>query len=74
MTIPIEVLEAEVMRLDPAQRARLLGRLLSSLDRDAEWEAAWAEECDRREARIASGEAQWQPVDEAIARIRAALK
>lgn len=74
MTIPIEVLEAEVMRLDPMERARLLERLLSSLDRDAEWEAAWADECDRREAAIASGAAQWQPFDEAIARVRAALK
>jgi hypothetical protein len=73
MKIPIEVLEAEVMALPPAQRSWLLDRLLSSLDADTEWATAWAEEVDRREADIAAGRSDWVPGVEAIKRARSAL-
>ena len=36
MSIPAEVLEVEVLNLPPAERARLLDRLLLSLDPDPE--------------------------------------
>lgn len=74
MKIPIEVLEAEALSLPQADRSRLVDRLLASLGHDPEWEGAWAEEADRREAQIAAGEAQWVDGPEALARVRAALK
>ncbi len=74
MRVPIDVLEAEVLSLPEEERARLADSLLASLDRDPEWDAAWAEECDRREEQIASGAATWVPGDEALARVRASIK
>jgi len=73
MSIPVEVLEAEVLSLPKADRARLIDRLLTSLEKDPEWEASWAAEADRREERIAKGEASWVPGDEALARVRQEL-
>lgn len=74
MSIPVEVLEAEVLNLPLADRSRLLDRLLASLDPDPEWEEAWAQEVDRREAAIAAGEATWLPGEEVVARLRATLR
>ena len=74
MSIPVEVLEVEVLNLPPAERSRLLDRLLASLDPDPEWEEAWAQEVDQREAEIASGRAAWLPGEEVVARLRAKLK
>lgn len=74
MAIPIDVLEAEALSLPEADRSRLVDRLLASLGHDPEWEEAWAEEADRREARIADGQAQWVNGPEALARIRSSLK
>lgn len=74
MSIPVEVLEIEVLNLPPAERSRLLDRLLASLDPDPDWEEAWAQEIDRREAEIAAGRAAWVPGEDAVARIRARLK
>lgn len=74
MTNRIDVLEAEVLSLPQAERSRLVDRLLATLDHPPEWEAAWAAEADRREAQISSGRATWVPGDEALARVRAALK
>lgn len=74
MSIPVEVLEAEMLSLPQAERSRLVDRLLASLGHDQEWEDAWSEEADRREARIADGQAQWVKGPEAVARIRASLK
>ena len=74
MTMPIEVLEAEVLSLPPVQRSHLLDRLLASLDPDTGWEQEWAQEADRREAEIAAGKASWLPGEEVVARLRAQLK
>lgn len=73
MTIPVEVLEAEVLSLPAPLRSRLLDKLIASLDTDPEWEEAWAAEADRREAAIASGQANWIPGDVALAGARAKL-
>lgn len=73
MTKQIEVLEAEVLKLVPAERARLLERLIASLDVDTEIEAAWEQEADRREATLVSGAASTVPGPEAIARLQARL-
>jgi hypothetical protein len=74
MAIPIDILEAQALSLPPADRSRLVDRLMASLGHDPEWEAAWSEEADRREARIVDGQAQWVNGPEALQRIRDSLK
>ncbi len=77
MSIPLEVLAAEVLGLPPEERSELLDRLVASLEPrpfDAAWEQAWAAEVDRREADIQAGIAKWIPGEEAVARLRAQLK
>jgi putative addiction module component (TIGR02574 family) len=67
----VEALEAEVLRLSPADRARLLARLIASLDADAEIEAAWDAIADAREADLDSGKVECVPLEEAVARLEA---
>jgi putative addiction module component (TIGR02574 family) len=74
MSIPVEILEVEVLNLPPAERSRLLDRLLASLDPDTEWEEAWGQEVDRREAEINAGRTTWLPGEEVVARLRETLK
>ncbi len=70
----LEALQAEVMRLSSADRARLLDRLVASLDVDAEAEAAWDELADERDAEFSSGSAAAVPLDVAVARLEARFK
>ncbi len=70
----LEALQADVMRLSKADRARLLDRLVASLDVDAEVEAAWNELVDEREAELNSGIAPAVPLDVAVARLEARFK
>ena len=74
MPAPVDVIEAEALSLPQADRSRLVERLITSLGHDPAWEEAWADEADRREAQIESGQAQWINGPEALARIRNALK
>ena len=74
MATPIDILEAEALSLPQADRTRLVDRLLASLGRDREWEAAWAEKADRRVARIAEGLAEGADGPEAVRRLRASDK
>lgn len=74
MSIPVEVLEVEVLGLPHAERSRLLDRLLASLDPDPEWEEAWSVEADRREVEIDAGRSTWIPGEEVVTRLRAKLK
>ena len=71
MATSVEALEAEVLRLSPADRARLLTRLISSLDTDAEIEAAWDAIADAREGELDSGKVESVPFEEAVARLEA---
>jgi len=71
MTITLETLQAEVLRLSPADRAKLLDRLIASLDVDAGAEAAWDKLADEREQELAVGVAAAVPLDVAIARLEA---
>ena len=73
MSTTLEILEAEVLRLAPADRSHLLERLIASLDLDPGVEQAWELEADRREAELASGSVAAVPGHEAIARLRARL-
>jgi len=67
----LEVLQAEVLRLSPADRARLLDRLVASLDVDASVEAAWDAIADQREQELSSGAVESVPLEVAIARLEA---
>lgn len=71
MSVSVEALHAEVLRLSPSDRARLLDRLIASLDQDAEAEAAWDAEANRRDAELDSGAVKAAPFAEAIARLEA---
>ena len=51
MSTTLETLQAEVLRLLPQDRARLLDRLIASLDVDTEAEAAWDALADQRRKR-----------------------
>jgi len=73
MSTSIEVLEAEALKLAPADRSHLLERLIASLDPDPEVEEAWEREADRREAELESGAVAAVPGHEAMARLRSKL-
>lgn len=40
MTLAIEILESEIMRLPLVERTSLLNRLMQSISRDSDWEAS----------------------------------
>ena len=69
----LEVLEAEVLQLAPADRSRLFERLIASIDTDSAVEQAWELEADRRESELESGLAVTVPGQQAIVRLRARL-
>lgn len=73
MSTTLEALEAEVLKLTPSERSRLLERLIVSLDEDAEVEAAWAKEADRREAELDSGAVEAVSGEQMMERLRARL-
>jgi hypothetical protein len=73
MSANLEVIEAEVLKLAPADRSHLLARLIASLDVDPEVEKAWEQVADQREAELESGAVQAIPGHEAVARLRARL-
>ena len=67
----LETLQAEVLRLSPADRARLLDRLIASLDVDADAKAAWDQLADRREQELQDGSKQGVSLAVAVARLEA---
>jgi putative addiction module component (TIGR02574 family) len=69
-----EALQSEVLRLPPADRTRLLERLIVSLDADTETEAAWDAIADAREQELQVGGAQGVPLEDALARLEARFK
>lgn len=73
MTIGLETLQTEVLRLSPADRARLLDRLIESLDGERTLDELWDQEAARRDAEIEDGSSI--PVDgkEVVARLRAEI-
>ena len=71
VSIALETLQAEVLRLPPADRAKLLDRLIASLDVDVGAEAAWDELANQREQALAAGAAVAVPLEVVIARLEA---
>ena len=70
----LEILEAEALKLAPADRSHLLERLIASLDADPEVEAAWEQEADRREAQSASFAVAEVSGAESMRRLRAVIE
>ena len=73
MSNPVHELEAQVLSLSAADRARLLELLIESFDQDAKLEEEWMDEALRREAEAQAGKATLVSGAEALARIRAQL-
>jgi len=67
----VETLEAEALHLPPGERARLVERLIASLDADPEVEKAWAAEVERRQAQVESGEVALVSGPKVLARLKA---
>lgn len=74
MPRPLEALAEEVLQLAPEARARLLDRVVASLDADRARDAAWDALAAERDAELESGEAVATPVEQALARLRAELE
>ena len=70
MRTVLEVVEAQALQLEPSDRARLINRLISSLDIDPEVEDAWAAEVERRHADIESGNSSWLSGPDTLAKLR----
>ena len=70
MNPSVEMLEAEALRLSPADRARLVARLMASLDGEPGAEEAWAEEVERRNAEVDSGAVSLVPGNMALDELR----
>ncbi len=71
MSSTVEALEAEALQLSAAERARLVERLIASLDIDPEVEEAWAAEVERRNTEIESGAVALISGPEALAKLKA---
>ena len=67
----VESLEAAALQLTTADRARLIDRLIATLDADPEVEEAWAAEVERRQAEIESGAVALLPGPETLTKLKA---
>jgi putative addiction module component (TIGR02574 family) len=74
MSSTVETLEAEALQLSAPERARLIERLIASLDADPEVEETWAAEVERRNAEIESGAVSLIPGPEALAKLKAEFR
>jgi len=75
MVMSIEEFEAEVLKLDPRDRARLAGRLLESLELLSPDENArlWAEEAQSRAQALDAGKLSSRPADVVFREARSRL-
>ncbi len=74
MASSIEIIETEALRLSATERARLIERLIASLDVDPGVEDAWAAEVERRNCEVESGKVSLVSGPEAIAKLKASFK
>lgn len=70
-TETVETLEAAALHLTPSERARLVERLIATLDADPEVEEAWAAEVERRQAEVESGAVSLLPGPETLSKLKA---
>jgi putative addiction module component (TIGR02574 family) len=76
LTVKIDALEKEVLRLPAKERARLADLLLSSLDElsESDLERVWLAEAQRRAEQIDSGATQLIPFEEVDKKARSLLR
>jgi hypothetical protein len=74
MTLPLEALESEVLRLPVEERRRLLDRVVASLDADALRDAAWDAVARSRAEAAHQDPSLILPLDTVVAQLRAELK
>ena len=67
----VETLEAAALQLTPADRARLVDRLIATLDANPEVEEAWATEVKRRQCEIENETVSLLPGPESLAKLKA---
>ncbi|HEY3353480.1 MAG TPA: addiction module protein [Polyangia bacterium] len=69
-------IERAALELEPRSRAKLAERLLASLDSlsEAEIQALWAEEAERRDAELEAGAEAARPAADVFRDARARLK
>ncbi len=70
-TETVETLEAAALQLTPADRARLVEKLIATLDADPEVEEAWAAEVERRQAEMENGTVSLLPGRETLTKLKA---
>lgn len=74
MPSSLHAVEVAALELGPEERAQLAERLLASLPRDSEVQAAWDEEIKRRVAELEAGLMETIPAAEVFAEARSRLK
>ena len=76
MAVALKKIESELMKLSPRTRARLIKRLLASLDGepDSDSEESWITEATRRDEEFQSGRAIGIPAETVFKRARSALR
>ena len=74
MSMPLEVLEAELLQLPKADRIRVLDRVVASLDADAAREAAWDAVAARREAEAEKDGSLLLCLDDVLTKLRSELR
>ena len=67
----VETLEAAALQLARADRARLVEKLIATLDADPEIEEAWATEVERRQAEVENGTVSLLPGRETLTKLKA---
>ncbi len=71
MSTTLETLQAQVMSLSKEDRARLLDRIVASLDVDTAAEDEWEQLATQRQAELKSGAVAGIPLEQAMAQLRA---
>lgn len=74
MSLPVEVLEAELLRLPRGDRIRVLDRVVASLDADAARDAAWDAVAKERQAQAESDPTVLVALDDVLAQLRSELR
>jgi len=67
----VETLEAAALQLTPVDRAKLVDRLIATLDADPGVEEAWAAEVERRQSEIENGTVSLLPGPETLTKLKA---
>jgi putative addiction module component (TIGR02574 family) len=76
MSNPVRQIESKALKLSPRERARLVERLISSLDDavDVDAEAAWVREAERRLDELRTGKVKGKTAASVFRKARAALR